>query len=64
MIKLKTIVLFLKILACFITHRNFSISNATGLYGYVYDFSVDYKTITNNKIHDIHVYLMKKNNIK
>ena len=40
--------------------KDFSISNATGLYGYVYDFSVDYKAIPNNKIHDIHRYLMKK----
>ena len=40
--------------------KDFSISNATGLYGYVYDFSVNYKAITNNKIHDIHRYLMKK----
>ena len=28
--------------------------------GYVYDFSVDYKAIANDKIHDIHRYLMKK----
>ena len=40
--------------------KDFSSSNATGLYGYVYDFSVDYKAITNNKIYDIHAYLMKK----
>ena len=33
------------------------------LYGHVYDFSVDYSTITNEKILDIHNYLMKKNNI-
>ena len=43
--------------------KDFSISNATGLYGRVYDFSIDYKAIPNNKIHDIHKYLMKKNNI-
>ena len=30
------------------------------LYGNVYDFSVDYSTISNNKIHDIHAYLMRK----
>ena len=36
---------------------------STGLYGYVYDFSVDYNAITNDKIHDIHRYLMEKNNI-
>ena len=43
--------------------KDFSISNATRLYGYVYDFSIDYKAITNNKMHDIHGYVMKKNNI-
>ena len=35
----------------------------TGLYGNVYDVSVDYSTITNDKIVDIHNYLMKKNNV-
>ena len=35
----------------------------TGLYGNDYDFSVDYSAISNDKIHDIHVYLMKKNGI-
>ena len=34
-----------------------------GLYGYIYDFSVDYNAISNDKIHDIHAYLMKKNGI-
>ena len=34
-----------------------------GLYGNVYDFSVDYSAITNDKILDIHKYLIKKNNI-
>ena len=33
------------------------------LYGNVYDFSVDYSAISNDKIHDIHAYLMKKNRI-
>ena len=33
------------------------------LYGNVYDFSVDYSAISNDKIHDIHAYLMKKNGI-
>ena len=37
--------------------------NKTGLYGYVYDFSVDYSTIATDKILDIHKYLMEKNNI-
>ena len=35
----------------------------TGLYGNVYDFSVDYNGITNDKIVDIYNYLMKKNNV-
>ena len=35
----------------------------TGLYGNVYDFSVDYSAISNDKIHDIHAYLMRKNGI-
>ena len=33
------------------------------LYGNVYDFSVDYSTISNDKLLDIHAYLMKKNGI-
>ena len=33
----------------------------TGLYGYVYDFSVDYDAISVDDILDIHKYLMKKN---
>ena len=32
-------------------------------YGNVYDFSVDYCAISNDKILDIHAYLMKKNSI-
>ena len=45
--------------------RNFSVDNTkkTGLNGYVYDFSVDYNAIANDKILDIHKYLMKKNDI-
>ena len=35
----------------------------TGLYGNVYNFSVDDSAITNDKKQDIHSYLMKKNNI-
>ena len=35
----------------------------TGLYGNIYDFSVDYSAISNGKTHDIHVYLMRKNGI-
>ena len=33
------------------------------LYGNAYDFSVDYSPISNDKIHDIHAYLMRKNGI-
>ena len=33
------------------------------LYGNVYDFSVDYSAISNDKMLDIHVYLIKKNGI-
>ena len=32
----------------------------TGLYGNVYDFSVDYSSVEIDKIKDIHTYLMKK----
>ena len=33
----------------------------TGLHRNVYDFSVDYSAISNDKIHDIHAHLMRKN---
>ena len=33
------------------------------LYGNVYDFSIDYSAISNDKVHDIHGYLMRKNSI-
>ena len=33
------------------------------LYGNAYDVSVDYIAISNDKIHDIHAYLMRKNGI-
>ena len=36
---------------------------SAGLARYVYDFIVDYWAIANDKILDIHNYLMKKNNI-
>ena len=36
---------------------------SAGIYGYVYDFSVDYWAIVPHKILDINKYLMKKNNI-
>ena len=35
----------------------------TRLYGYVYDFSVDYRSIVVDKTLAIHKYLMEKNNI-
>ena len=42
--------------------KDFSVDNMkkTGLNGYVYDFSVDYDAIANDKILDIHKYLMEK----
>ena len=40
--------------------KDFSIANVKGLQGYVYDVGVDYKAIANDKIHDIHRYLIKK----
>ena len=44
----------------------FSVNNVeiTGLNGYVYDFSVDYKTLDTKNIINIHKYLMKKYDIK
>ena len=36
---------------------------STGLSGNVYDFSVDYSAIKNDKIVDVHNYLMKINNL-
>ena len=46
--------------------RDFSVDDMkkNGLNGFAYDFSVDYDFIENDKILDIHKYLMKKNNIK
>ena len=35
----------------------------TGLNGYVYDFSVDYKAVDVYHIKNIHKYFMKKNNM-
>ena len=45
--------------------KDFSVTNMlnTGLYGYIYDFSVDYDAIAVEDILDIHKYLMEKNNI-
>ena len=36
---------------------------ATGLHGYVYDFSVDYDATDVDDVLDIHKYLKKKNNM-
>ena len=46
--------------------KDFSIDNMkkTGLYEYVYDFSVDYDSIDVNDTLDIHKYYMKKHDIK
>ena len=46
--------------------KDFSVDNKkkTGLYGYVYDFSVDYDSIDVDDILNIHNFLMKKHNIK
>ena len=45
--------------------KDFSLANThkTALREYIYDFSVGYWAIANDKIFDIHKYLMKKNNI-
>ena len=45
--------------------EDFSVANMkkTGLYGSVFDFSVDYKIIAVDDILDSHKYLMKKNKI-
>ena len=32
----------------------------TGFYGNIYDFKVDYSAILNDKVRDIHAYLMNK----
>ena len=46
--------------------KEFSVHNMkkkTGLNGYVYEFSIDYGAIANDKILDIHKYLMDKNGV-
>ena len=45
--------------------KDWSVDNMkdTGLNGYVYDFSVDYDSISVDDIKNIHKYLMKKNDI-
>ena len=44
---------------------DFNQTNAqkTGLFGYVYDFSVEYGVFSDFEILNIHTYLMKKDNI-
>ena len=42
---------------------NLGYMEKTGLTGYVYDFSVDYWAIENDKILDTHKQLMEKSNI-
>ena len=46
--------------------KDFSEDNMknTGLYGHVYDFSVDYRATAVDDMLDIHKYLMQKNNIR
>ena len=46
--------------------RDLSVDNMkkTGLNGYAYDINVDYDFIVNDRILDIHKYLMEKNKIK
>ena len=45
--------------------KDFSASNLkkTWFNGYIYDFSVDYDSVTVDDILDIHKHLMKKNDI-
>ena len=56
-----------KILKLYHTHYVSQIFQKTSVqqmqqdYMDVYDFSVDYRAITSDKIHNIHAYLMKKN---
>ena len=42
---------------------DFSYMRTTGMGGYIYDSSADCNAVANDKILDIHNYLMKKNNI-
>ena len=53
------------ILGSILTSANLSSSDIedSKLRGNVYDFSVDYSTISNDKIQDIHAYLIKNNGI-
>ena len=51
---------------CFgdLSNPNVHHKKTTELSGNFYDFSVDYSAISNDKIHDVHAYLMRKNGIK
>ena len=46
--------------------KDFTVDNMkkNGLYGYAYDFSVDYESFDVDDILDMYKYLMKKHNIK
>ena len=46
--------------------KDWSVDNMkkTDLKGYIYDFSINYNTISNCDKKDIHKYLMEKNKIK
>ena len=45
--------------------KDFSVDNMknTGVFGYVYDFNVDYDAIVVDDILEIHKYLMKKHGV-
>ena len=45
--------------------KDWSVDNMkkNGFTGYIYDFGVDYETIADDDIKNIHKYLMEKNNI-
>ena len=64
-LKLKALKLNLNQLGSITTTKHLSIDEIkeSKLYGNIYDFSVDYSAISNDKIHDIHAYLMKENDI-
>ena len=53
-------------LCLFNISKKFSVDNLnnTGLYGYIYGFSINYDSIDGADILDIHKHLMKKHNIR
>ena len=63
---MEAIVFYLLILQKYINSKQSSANNMkkTRLNGFVYNFSIDYKTFDTSDIIDIHKYLMKKHNIK